>query len=448
MKAARWHLSIIAATLTTLMLVPIAGQSATEKAQKVSSPVARKITQQPQEIAIQLKQLSAPLITGGSKFPQQYFQATPLQAGDNIATATPITSLPFTGTGTTVGYTDDYDEACDAWAQCPDVVYSYTPTVDEPINISLCNSSYMTHLWVYENDSTNLFACNRFDASCSGSPRSALFELPFTAGNIYYIVIDGEGIGMAGDYEINMEVNVPPVSLSLHPAFGDAGNGKLVFAYEDHDDNALYWTGSGDDGQTLTPSVYWDFSEMPTYPSVEYWGDDSIFYGTFTSPHQSADPTASATYLLKIGNPANTNSYDLSFWLWASLGWHDLKMADIACNDGLEDWNWGIISMIHSSTHGTEPLVDAPHIAYQVDSTGGATLSWYSGVNGCATTDAFIDRVTHKAYSVYDIYDDEASQWVMILRVDRTDDWTIESDAWIYSVGGTNEHVQHPKDLT
>ncbi|MFQ5499880.1 MAG: hypothetical protein ACE5FH_09425, partial [Candidatus Zixiibacteriota bacterium] len=47
------------------------------------------------------------------------------QGGDDIATATVIPSLPYSNTGTTDGYADDYDETCPYNAPgSPDVVYS------------------------------------------------------------------------------------------------------------------------------------------------------------------------------------------------------------------------------------------------------------------------------------------------------------------------------------
>ena len=53
------------------------------------------------------------------------------QGGDTIADATVIPSLPYYDTGTTVGYTDDYDFVCPYEGLIsPDVVYAFTPTVD------------------------------------------------------------------------------------------------------------------------------------------------------------------------------------------------------------------------------------------------------------------------------------------------------------------------------
>ena len=53
------------------------------------------------------------------------------QGGDTYDDATEIESLPFSITGTTDGYTDDYDETCPyAGSTAPDVVYSFSPEYD------------------------------------------------------------------------------------------------------------------------------------------------------------------------------------------------------------------------------------------------------------------------------------------------------------------------------
>ena len=130
-----------------------------------------------------------------------------LQGGDTIEDAFPITSLPFTDDGTTVGYTDDYEEACPYSSTSPDVVYSYAPTEDGLIDITLCvgTTDYDTKVFVYENAVGNLVGCN--DDACS-SPNysnyvSEILGLAVTAGNTYYIVVDGYG-GGSGNYTLDV----------------------------------------------------------------------------------------------------------------------------------------------------------------------------------------------------------------------------------------------------
>lgn len=121
------------------------------------------------------------------------------QGGDTITTAVPIAVDTLT-TGTTIGYTNDYDEVCPfSGSTSPDVVYSYAPS--SLFRVDLCESGYDTKVYVYD---ANLFllACN--DDACTSSGgglfRSLLTDVP-TGGGSVYIVVDGYG-GSAGNYEI------------------------------------------------------------------------------------------------------------------------------------------------------------------------------------------------------------------------------------------------------
>ena len=138
----------------------------------------------------------------------------PRQGGNTIGEALVIPSLPYLTSGTTSGYTNNYDEACPWSSTSPDVVYAFTPAEDLIVNIDLCGSSYDTKLYVYENEHTptSPIACNDdfygFSNPC-GSWVSALFSLYFTAGNTYYIVIDGFG-GNSGAYALEITGTTPP----------------------------------------------------------------------------------------------------------------------------------------------------------------------------------------------------------------------------------------------
>jgi hypothetical protein len=127
-----------------------------------------------------------------------------LQGGDNIGSATVIPSLPYHDTGTTSGYTDDYDEVCPyTGSTSPDVVYSFTAPADAIVDITLCNgSAYDTKLYIYENSYTpgSPYACN--DDECPGWV-SELLGVPMTGGNTYFIVIDGYG-GSYGSYVLDI----------------------------------------------------------------------------------------------------------------------------------------------------------------------------------------------------------------------------------------------------
>ncbi|RPJ40466.1 MAG: hypothetical protein EHM19_13650, partial [Candidatus Latescibacterota bacterium] len=124
-------------------------------------------------------------------------------AGDSFATAYPIDNLPYTALGNTCNYSNDYDASC-AGGGAADVVYSYTPAVNQLVHFSLCNSSYDTQLSVFEDGPANEIACN--DDYCSLQSYIGCTELE--AGHTYYIVLDGFG-NACGEYELNVAVCGP-----------------------------------------------------------------------------------------------------------------------------------------------------------------------------------------------------------------------------------------------
>jgi hypothetical protein len=153
-----------------------------------------------------------------------------LQGGDTFQDATVINSIPYSNVGTTAGYTNNYDEICPYdGSTAPDVVYAYTPPANATISISLCEGSdYDTKLYVYENDESTVVGCN--DDACT-SPNfpydwiSELTGLNLTAGNTYYIVVDGYG-GSYGNYTIDIEgiLDYSWLSIDVEEGSIDPGN--------------------------------------------------------------------------------------------------------------------------------------------------------------------------------------------------------------------------------
>ncbi len=153
------------------------------------------------------------------------------QGGDNIASATIIAALPYSNTGTTSGFADDYNEICPfSPTGAPDVVYSYTPGSNEVVDIDLCPSSYDTKVYVYENSPATSIGCND-DACGVDGFRSEILGLPLTAGNTYYIVVDGYDDLSFGGYEIDISastpcvVSCPPGGILEGEACGSDANG-------------------------------------------------------------------------------------------------------------------------------------------------------------------------------------------------------------------------------
>jgi len=129
--------------------------------------------------------------------------------GDTIEECWTIPSLPFTGTGNTCGFADDYEEMCPYGSNSTDVVYSYSPPYDMCVSISLCDSYYDTKVFVYEDECTPgvPYACDDDNFACVDPPvdyTSWLEEVELLGGHIYYIVVDGYG-GDCGDYVLEVE---------------------------------------------------------------------------------------------------------------------------------------------------------------------------------------------------------------------------------------------------
>jgi len=153
----------------------------------------------------------------GSNMPPPPDPNTIMQGGDTCATATVIGGLPYTDDGTTVGYTDDYDEECPyTGSTSPDVVYAFTPAANMGVDITLCvgTTNYDTKLYVYEGSCPGGGAVGCSDDDCTapifGSPyNSSLTNVSMTGGQTYYIVVDGYD-GASGPYSIEITEWQPP----------------------------------------------------------------------------------------------------------------------------------------------------------------------------------------------------------------------------------------------
>jgi hypothetical protein len=132
------------------------------------------------------------------------------QGGDTVATAVVIPALPYSTTGTTTGYNNDYDEACPySGSTAPDVVYAFTPATDARVDVDLCGSSYDTKVYIYDA-ALNVIDCNDdfyFAAPC-GVYVSKLENVLLAGGLTYFIVIDGYGTHH-GEYVLDVDLFDP-----------------------------------------------------------------------------------------------------------------------------------------------------------------------------------------------------------------------------------------------
>jgi len=177
---------------------------------------------------------------------------TSRQGGDTIDDAIVIPYLLFSDTGTTTGYSDDYDAVCPYdGSTSPDVVYVYhaNPSIYPCAyaSIDLCNSSYDTKLYVFDGQ-MNLVACNDdfyYGGDCW--PYSSRIEMAYLAQDeTYYIVVDGYG-GEHGEYALDIaEYSIGYLTCS--PDFWEDGEPPLQ-------DDVPDTYNSGCDGDGNTPAI-------------------------------------------------------------------------------------------------------------------------------------------------------------------------------------------------
>ena len=176
----------------------------------------------------------APVKTGRQSYPEN-IPNPELQGGDTIASATVIPAMPYNDSGTTVGYTNDYDEVCPYTnSTSPDVVYKYVAGSTVYVDIDLCGSGYDTKLYVYDAGMA-LIACNDdfyFGAPC-GTYVSKVENVPFNAGGTYYIVVDGYG-SASGDYVLAVIAASGPCVLDCPIDGVPEGEPPLVDDYVDN----------------------------------------------------------------------------------------------------------------------------------------------------------------------------------------------------------------------
>jgi len=125
--------------------------------------------------------------------------ATVRQGGDTMDDAFPIAAVPYETTGTTTGYTNDYDEECPyTTSVAPDVVYSFMPPYTMQVDIDMLGSLYDTKIYLYDRDQI-LVACNDDYYADYVSKLEAVEVAPGWAP--YVLVIDGYG-EEHGDYSL------------------------------------------------------------------------------------------------------------------------------------------------------------------------------------------------------------------------------------------------------
>ena len=205
--------------------------------------------------------------------------------GDTIEDAVVILELPFTDSGVTREFNDDYDVRCHSQSFSPDVVYSLTPEMDLIVDIDLCGSGYDTKVFVLDAD-LNEVACSD-DYYMEGDPcgdfNSRLEFMPLMGGEIYYIIVDGWG-GEFGEYQILVEetvpcfVECPPEGIhegeeELHDGYVDFYNAGCYSDWAAPLDYVMLIEGQGGN-QAVACGIGGFWQDHPEFPLNPYWDDD------------------------------------------------------------------------------------------------------------------------------------------------------------------------------
>jgi hypothetical protein len=193
--------------------------------------------------------LDASIEKGPKVMPPPPDQRVILQGGETFEEAVAIGDIPYVDSGTTSGYTHDYDLSCISDDNSPDVVYSYTPGADCAINVLLCGSTFDTGLGIFMDNPFTEIACN--DDFCDY--QSAIFGVPLLAGHTYYFVVTGYD-GDNGPYIFTVEGAIDCVVVCPD----DATPEGEPDCYEDYLDNTNGGCGSDpvvfgsiSDGETI-----------------------------------------------------------------------------------------------------------------------------------------------------------------------------------------------------
>ena len=132
--------------------------------------------------------------------------------GEDCLSATLISQLPYIDSGSTTGAINNYTGSCGGTGGAPDHVYSYIPSQNGTLDITLCGGStdYDTKLFVIKDDclTGTEVACS--DDECANPPVftqawiSELSAVPVVANTTYYIIIGGWSTTSSGNYTINV----------------------------------------------------------------------------------------------------------------------------------------------------------------------------------------------------------------------------------------------------
>ncbi|MDD5088414.1 MAG: GEVED domain-containing protein [bacterium] len=198
-----------------------------------------------------------------------------LDQGTDACPGTVIASIPYSITGTTTGYTNDYNAVCGWTSTGLDVVYQYVCTADMLVDISLCatgsTTDFDTRMYVYKSSCGGTSCYRSNDDWCSTSAItdyvSFIGACPFDAGYTYYIVVDGYGSTDFGNYTLTID---PSNWVPENPC--PAGSIFSQPPYNAADQWTAFLSDRRDQGTNYEYYVFDEYSVAEPICDVHWWG--------------------------------------------------------------------------------------------------------------------------------------------------------------------------------
>jgi len=199
------------------------------------------------------------------------------------------------------------------------------------------------------------------------------------------------------------------------PAISVASDGTLAFGYayqEDFFTQYVPWWFSIDGGETWDGGVYlgWDGEMIELYPSLDYFGNDNKFFGTF---HDDVNDDGSRQYVIQFNDITDPDSWDGYATAWSTnYPYHDRNIPDIKCYDiGIDYW-YGVILCIGSR----DERLNMPIFNYNnYDDEGASWSSYHDSFQGCENSAVDIDKTNGYFYGIVDYYNETDGNWNLVM---------------------------------
>ena len=245
-------------------------------------------------------------------------------------------------------------------------------------------------------------------------------------------------------YKENTQITMSPED-EYGPTISIASDGLLASGYtfqEDFFTQYVPWWFSLDDGETWDGGVYlyWDGDLAELYPSIDYFGSDYKFYGTFMD---DVNDDGARQYVLTLTDVTDPDSWDGYSITWSSTyPYFNRKAPDIKCYDlGLDYW-YGVMLCVGSR----DERLNMPIFNYNnYENPDNGWSSYHDAFQGCENSALAIDKTNGYFYGVLDYYNETDGDWdIVMIRGDCHPDEENYLKYFDYTQIGESENTKFP----